>query len=1251
MAPPSETERRSTVTLLDSLLDAIVRLDGEALIMHVGEKPYVVLSSTSTSTFRGPLSWGQVELSSRPLSAEAVMSMLGQMLSPEQRRMLDDLGAVEHEIDAPGGLDERFVVTAARGGDDLWVEVRRRPRPVEGPALPEPMPAAAIAADVIGSAHAATVAAPLAEVAQQSAQALNVPASLPVSASPAITAVVDVDAIVRTRTEAIETEAQTALAQKAAALASEAEAALAAKLAELAVEAEAALAAREAELAAVAEASLAERAASLAAEAAAALAAKEAELAAASEASLAERAAALVSAAEAALAAREAELAAAADASIAERLNAAAQEAGAALAAKEAALAAAAESALVERAAALASEAQTVLAAKQGALEAAAEGAIAAKAAAMAAEMETVLAAREAALAAAAEAALAEQLAAVAAEASAALAVQQAALDAKAQEFAARAASVGSELETTISMREAALAQSAEAAIAAKAAALEAEAQAAFAERERALAAATEAALSARLAALAEEAEATLASRQAALAAEADAALAVKAASLAAEAEAVLAERSAALTGAFDAALEEKTALVAAQGDAALSARVAALEAELREGARAREAALTDATRAALEAQTEAVLAERVAAAEAGLLQAQLAREAALAAAAQAALVAQAASLAAQAESVLEERLAAAEAEMRAALAHREGMLRAEAEAALAQQAVSLAAEAAAAVARERAALEERAREEQAARERTLAADLEAALAERSAELAAHAEAVLAERLATFEAETRAVHEARAAMLAAEAQAANDARGEEERRAHTIAVQQARAADLDTAAADARAALTGGAQAPAFAEAVIAGPHQIPDAEDHGAAARLFEIQPETAAPASWHDALSADAAPDVAVVLPIVRPTLKLQQPVVQVASPGASTEASLVELLRSAAAHRASTVYAVVDTRPMMRIEGQINVVGTEAPIAAGDVERFIFEFAPRNLVADAAPEWTCAVPGVGRVRCVTFHDQSGAGLIIHLPAADVSTADEIGLTPEIQALCGAADGLIVITGPRASGKSSMLNALVDLINRTRYDHVVTIESRIRVRHERRCAFISQREVRGDGDAIASAARAALREGADVLVIEDLRAPEALGAALDAARAGRLVLGSISAPSAPVALERLVDAFPADRRPQVRASLAGALRAVVAQVLVPKVAGGRTAAREVLLSSPAVRKLLLEGATGQLAIAIESGRSLGMRPMVDALGALVRDGIVDIASACSVAPDRAALIAALERDGVDVSAVERRA
>ena len=292
------------------------------------------------------------------------------------------------------------------------------------------------------------------------------------------------------------------------------------------------------------------------------------------------------------------------------------------------------------------------------------------------------------------------------------------------------------------------------------------------------------------------------------------------------------------------------------------------------------------------------------------------------------------------------------------------------------------------------AAAEAEARDTRAAREAAHAVEAEAALARKSAELEAHAEAILAERLAAFEAEARSVQNAREALLAAEVKAADDARADQERLEQTRAVQQALAGELETALADARAALaTTPASSPVF----------------DGVGANDTETQDSGAVPreAPWRDASAAAASADVAVVLPIARPTLKLQQSAQPVAGPGTSREASLVELLRSAAAHRASTVYAVVDTRPMMRIEGQINVIGTEAPIAAGDVERFIFEFAPRNLVADAAPEWTCAVPGVGRVRCVTFHDQSGAGLIIHLPAAEVSTAEELGLSPAIQAL----------------------------------------------------------------------------------------------------------------------------------------------------------------------------------------------------------------------------------------------------
>src|SRR3954468_17343682 len=143
-APP---KHKRYVTLLDSLFDAIIRLDGDALVMHVGEKPYVVLSSASVSALRGPLAWGQVELSSRPLSASAMASMLTQMLTDDQRRALDDLGAIEEEIEVPGESGGRFIVTAARGGDDVWVEVRRRKEP-EALAVMEPPETAQVDADV-----------------------------------------------------------------------------------------------------------------------------------------------------------------------------------------------------------------------------------------------------------------------------------------------------------------------------------------------------------------------------------------------------------------------------------------------------------------------------------------------------------------------------------------------------------------------------------------------------------------------------------------------------------------------------------------------------------------------------------------------------------------------------------------------------------------------------------------------------------------------------------------------------------------------------------------------------------------------------------------------------------------------------------------------------------------------------------------------------------------------------------------------
>ena len=353
--------------------------------------------------------------------------------------------------------------------------------------------------------------------------------------------------------------------------------------------------------------------------------------------------------------------------------------------------------------------------------------------------------------------------------------------------------------------------------------------------------------------------------------------------------------------------------------------------------------------------------------------------------------------------------------------------------------------------------------------------------------------------------------------------------------------------------------------------------------------------------------------------------------------------------EILRIAAARGASTVYVVAGAGPMVRADGEISSIDVE-PLTASDVERMAIELAAPTS-RDAGGEWMADVAEVGRVRCLTFHDHRGPGLILQMISPQALSADQLGLTPEVQALCGQSDGLVVVTGPRGSGKSTLMSAFVDLVNRTRSDHVITIESQIEFAHQSRRSFISQREIRGDASAVVAAIRAALREDPDVLLIEDLRSAEVTTAALEAAESGRLVLGSLTAATTFAAIDKLIELYPAERRAQTQTSLATALRGVVSQVLVRRQRGGRMAAREVLLNTPAVAALIQDGKTAQLPLAIESGRRHGMMPLNDSLAALVRDGTVHVSEAYRKALEKESLLGALKREGIDTSFAERLA
>ncbi len=364
-----------------------------------------------------------------------------------------------------------------------------------------------------------------------------------------------------------------------------------------------------------------------------------------------------------------------------------------------------------------------------------------------------------------------------------------------------------------------------------------------------------------------------------------------------------------------------------------------------------------------------------------------------------------------------------------------------------------------------------------------------------------------------------------------------------------------------------------------------------------------------------------------------------------------GAVRPGGIERLLRLASARGASALYLTTQARPAVRVDGDIRLLDGEPALSSGDVEAAVLELAPEGARDKESAEWIRDLADVGRVRITTFRDYRGPGALLRMIQAKATSAEQLGLVREIQALATEPEGLVIVTGPRASGKSTLVSAFVDLINRQRSDYVITLEGQIRLVHESRGSLISQRELRGNAQEVVSAARAALRENPDVLVIEDLRSPDVLQVALDAAGSGLLVFASVTAASATAALERLVDLCPSDQRRNVRAALAEHLRGVVAQVLLRKAGGGRLAARELVLNTNAVAALVSDGQIAQLPRAIDSGRKLGMAPLNDALVAFVQSGAVDVREAYRKADDKAGLLALLRREGIDTSFVERLA
>ncbi len=391
---------------------------------------------------------------------------------------------------------------------------------------------------------------------------------------------------------------------------------------------------------------------------------------------------------------------------------------------------------------------------------------------------------------------------------------------------------------------------------------------------------------------------------------------------------------------------------------------------------------------------------------------------------------------------------------------------------------------------------------------------------------------------------------------------------------------------------------------------------------------------------------------PVVAERAPVLQMTRMVR---IEVPPRAAAMRGSGVErLLRLAAARAASALFVTSDCRPSIRVEGDIRPLDGEPPLSRADVESAVMEIVPEAeqeaVSRGESTEWLTEFADLGRVRCITFTDHRGPGVVFHMIATRAATAEQLGLSPEVQALATEPQGLVLVAALPGNGKSTLVSALVDLVNRQRAEYVVTLERQIRLVHDNRTAIVSQREIRGGVDEALSAARAALREDPDVLVVDDLASAHMVPLLLQAASEG-LVFVSITAPSTIEAVERFVELAPADARAGVRAAMAETFRGAVAQVLLKKLGGGRVAAREVLLATAAVIRVISDGSSGQLQAALEGGRKHGMVPLADALVGLVHSGVVDVREAFRKSPDRDRLLAGLKREGIDTSVVERLA
>ncbi len=329
------------------------------------------------------------------------------------------------------------------------------------------------------------------------------------------------------------------------------------------------------------------------------------------------------------------------------------------------------------------------------------------------------------------------------------------------------------------------------------------------------------------------------------------------------------------------------------------------------------------------------------------------------------------------------------------------------------------------------------------------------------------------------------------------------------------------------------------------------------------------------------------------------------------------------------------ASDLHLVAGSPPILRIRGDLHRVKFN-PLENDELKAMLYEIAPEEKIKvfeeTGDVDFGYEIPGLARYRANFFMQKNGVGAVFREIPSNILTADQLGLPGVMTKLAMLPRGLVLVTGPTGSGKSTTLAAIIDHANRNRKDHIITVEDPIEFVHQSRNSLVNHREVGTHTKSFSAALRGALREDPDIILVGEMRDLETISLAIEAAMTGHLVMGTLHTISAAKTVDRVIEIFPTQQQPQVRATLADALRAVVSQTMFKRIdVKGRCVAFEILIATPAVRNLIREGKTYQIPSAMQTGKKFGMQTLDDAIMELLQKGWIDPDEAYNKCVDKA--------------------